>query len=322
MVALLTLAFFLTQGALAFPALLDLDSTVPSQWIVAIFISIVYCLVFYTLHRHIDRLERNNTSLQVENETLADQCRNIEKLEMEHEALQAAHDRLQADNENLQAISAQHQRQCEELQTVNIAITAERDQFRAQCQALQAATVQRQTQYAELQTRITDITAERDRLQAQCRELRTTSNQHQTEFQELQTRHTAVTAQRDQLQQRYEDLQTITNQYQRRYEALRGANVTLTAERDRLRASENRYREAMRNDQRSIANLTANFPNNARFISAPPHQIGPHIVLTKDGRPDRRYREGKTFSIFSSDTSFVIHNGKRVCMMLTTVAEI
>ena len=152
--------------------------------------------------------------------------------------------------------------------------------------------------------------------------MRATSNQRQTEFEDLQTRHTTVTAERDQFQRRYDNLQNISNQYQRGCETLRAANVHLTAERDRLRASENRYREAVGNAQRSLANLIANFPNNAELIFATPHQINPAIVLTKDGRPDRRYREGKNFSIFRSDTSFVIHNGRRVCMMLTTVAEI
>src|SRR5947207_5918261 len=134
-VVLLTLAFFLTQVALAFPALADLDFIVPTQWFVAIFISIVYCLVFHTIHRYVDRLERNNASLQVENGSLAEQCRNVERIETEHKALQAAHVQLQAENENSRAHSAQHQRQCEELQTVNIAVTAERDQFQVQNQA-------------------------------------------------------------------------------------------------------------------------------------------------------------------------------------------
>ena len=288
---MLTLAFFLTQGALAFPALFGRDFIVPSQWMVPIFISIIYCLIFHTLHRHVERLHKNQVTLEA---TLTDKCCDFENLQTEHADLVTDYKALQA----LEAINTESR----------ATLQASFDDLRRKYDRQQAIDNNRQTEYEALQAAHVLLQAE--------------SAQRQTESEELQTRNIAVTAERDQFRQRYEDLQTVSNQHQRRYEAIRTANVNLTAERDRLRTSANRYRAAFGNAQHQVANVTLNFPNNAALLFATPHQIDPNIPLTKDGRPDRRPREGKKFSIFSSDTSFVIHNGKRACLMLTTVAEI
>jgi FtsZ-binding cell division protein ZapB len=70
-----------------------------------------------------------------------------------------------------------------------------------------------------------------------------------------------------------------------------------------------------------LYNLRRNFPQNAKYLLANAHPIDPSIHRTKQGRPDRRYKQGKSFSIFSSEVAYVLHEGRRVCVMLETVAE-
>jgi chromosome segregation ATPase len=200
-----------------------------------------------------------------------------------------------------------HQTEHADINNNHEALQTERNQLQEEIDNLHTLCDQRQRNCDEAQAVITTVTAERDLIQTQLQDLQVLSAQRQMEHEELQTRNIAVIVERDQFQQRCE--------------ALRTANVALTVEGDRLRAAEIRSNQALNNIQRNIANLAVNFPNNARFLCATPHQINPNIVLTKDGRPDLRYKQGKPFSHFRSDTSFVIHNGKRVCIMITTASE-
>jgi hypothetical protein len=67
--------------------------------------------------------------------------------------------------------------------------------------------------------------------------------------------------------------------------------------------------------------LWRNFPSNAKYLIGNAHRLDPNIPVTKQGRPDRRYRVGRGFSKFSSEVIYVLHEGKRICIMLETVAE-
>jgi chromosome segregation ATPase len=94
----------------------------------------------------------------------------------------------------------------------------------------------------------------------------------------------------------------------------------ITEERDRLREALPRITRKLQRAQASLRNLRDNFPNNAEALLSAPHQIH-GLVLTKDGRPDRRYRDGKPFSHFSNEKSSVLHDGRRTYLLLTAVSE-
>jgi hypothetical protein len=96
--------------------------------------------------------------------------------------------------------------------------------------------------------------------------------------------------------------------------------TAVTEERDRLREALNRTTRKLQRAQASLRNLRDNFPNNAEALLSAPHQIH-GLVLTKDGRPDRRYRDGKPFCHFSNEKSWVLHDGRRTYLMLTAVSE-
>ena len=96
--------------------------------------------------------------------------------------------------------------------------------------------------------------------------------------------------------------------------------TAITDERDRLRETLTRTNRRLQRAQALLRNLSDNFPNNAEALLSAPHQIH-GLVLTKDGRPDRRYREGKPFSHFSNEKSSVLHDGRRTYLLLTTVSE-
>ena len=70
-----------------------------------------------------------------------------------------------------------------------------------------------------------------------------------------------------------------------------------------------------------LASLWRNFPQSAKYLVGNSHQLDPTIPLTKDGRPDRRYTVGKRFCIFNNEVTYVLHEGRRVCLMLQTVRE-
>ena len=96
--------------------------------------------------------------------------------------------------------------------------------------------------------------------------------------------------------------------------------TAMTEDRDRLSETLTRANRKHQRAQASLRNLRDNFPDNAEALLSAPHQI-PGIVLTKDGRPDLRYREGKPFRNFRNERSSVLHEGRRTYLLLTAVSE-
>ena len=94
----------------------------------------------------------------------------------------------------------------------------------------------------------------------------------------------------------------------------------LTEERDQLRETITRTNRRLQRAQAGLRNLHDNFPDAADALLSIPHEIH-GLVLTKDGRPDRRYNAGKPFCHFHSQTTTVLRNGRRMYLMLTTVSE-
>ena len=98
-------------------------------------------------------------------------------------------------------------------------------------------------------------------------------------------------------------------------------NITILAEeRDQLRETVTRTNRRRERAQTALRNLQDNFPGAADALVSIPHEIQ-GLVLTKDGRPDRRYNAGKPFCHFRSETTTVLCNGRRMYLMLTTVSE-
>jgi len=152
-------------------------------------------------------------------------------------------------------------------------------------------------------------------------ELQLSVNQFRTQNETLRNENLAITTERDQMRLLNTTTTGALNRLQLDYNSLQTTKVAVIVERDQLRTSNARYRTRLINAEKRIANLYLNFPRISDILLSAGHQIDPRIVLTKDGRPDMRYTRGKPFCRFDNERSFVFHNGRRVCVMITTVSE-
>lgn len=284
---MLILVVILTIVAFSLPATLGLTSSDLSLFIIIIILATAFCLVKQNRDLS-DRL----TALETHHADVLAQVETQQALAVLNTNLQTSTDQLQRQNEMLRAenrtIIADRDR-LRYLNAINLDTTQERDRLRGDLNALRTTNMR--------------VIVERDRE-------RSSNERLQADNDTLQTSNNALIVERD-------ELRTLN-------ERLRDNNagqIRNTAERDRFRAASRRNYLRALSAERRIANLYANVPANADFLLATPHQIDPNMILTKDGRPDRRTREGREFRIFTGESSYVVYNGKRVCIMLTTVSE-
>jgi chromosome segregation ATPase len=207
------------------------------------------------------------------------------------------------------------------LENVNQAFKDENTQFshrtsraRGQLRFLQAQHTRVLTRLEALESRpVNDTTS--------VNELQLSVDHFRTENETFRNENRIITTERDQLRHSNTRTTEARNRLQSDYNSLQATNVAVIVERDRLRESIARYRARMVNTENHIANLYLNFPTIADMLLSTPHQIDPDVVLTKDGRPNMRYTTGKMFRAFHTESSFVVYNERRVCIMITTVSE-
>ena len=181
---------------------------------------------------------------------------------------------------------------------------------------------------------ITQLRAELQASQSQHGDLNASHQALQAQFAEGLALHEIVQTQRDDIMHRYETLEfeladtlntldlrdSQVDDLRTERNHLQTENRTMAEEYNRLRDIHTITNRRLRRSQALLQNLRDNFPQNADAMVSTPYQID-GIVLTKDGRPDLRYKKGKPFCHFSNENSSVLHNGRRMYIMLTTVSE-
>jgi len=191
------------------------------------------------------------------------------------------------------------------------------------------------------QNHIRSITDDNEHLRAGLRSYEAQIQELDATYQELQTCHTNTLA-----QQRTEqaDYQTLVQRHQlletnyadtlttlelrdsqladvrNQCHDLQTHITVLTDQGDELREAAARSNRKFQRVQAALRNLRDNFPGAAEALMSIPHPIE-NMVLTKEGRPDRRYNAGKPFCQFRRETTTVLCNGKRTYLLLTTVSE-
>jgi predicted nuclease with TOPRIM domain len=95
----------------------------------------------------------------------------------------------------------------------------------------------------------------------------------------------------------------------------------LILRKDNAIAMYHRLRDSNRAAQRQIMNLRSNVPQCADALLAEPHDWTATVGrLTKDGRPDLRFKEHRCFGLFE-ERFYTLVNGRRVFIQLNIAAE-
>jgi hypothetical protein len=204
-------------------------------------------------------------------------------------------------------------------------------------QTLQAKHQDLNNRFRGLQTHHTEQVASNETSQARSLEslnnLQTAHNRLQMDYDAIRATSTAdITTLRtahDRLRTEYAALETMRaadarafqtahDNLRMEFDALQIANTTLTARRNRLAERRNFYRRQYRDIREQLDMLYINAPENAHFLLAERHAIIHDIRLTKDRRPDLRC---SGFKDLGTNISWVLHDGKRVCVMIRTFSE-
>jgi chromosome segregation ATPase len=254
-------------------------------------IGVILGLFLFSIHRF--------RTLQNQNRALLAQYRALEETNLKNLKDIQSLDHLKLNYDSLRIQNTTTTRHCDELLATNQQLQNQLQTANTECDRL---------------TRLNDnLTEEQD-------QLRRRNNETQIAINELQSDNVALTTARDNLETTLNRLQTDNMAIRNQHYELGARNAALATETNRLRALNNRYVQNENTARQRLANLSANFPHEAEMLLGTPEEI-PDLALNLDGSPDRRTRDGRRFGASQGHTSYVLHNGRRVCIKVQTQSE-